>query len=124
MDYSLAAALLLKGRASPRHGVETGRDARGLKMWQLWRSIRANVGTTQSWRLPIADDFRLTLDRGSMNSEDAVRQMFLEGQLKWPLVSLRFDVFFAHCARVLAPSELGGPPREAADLYLCCGCAE
>jgi len=48
--------------------------------------------------------------------------MFLEGQRKWPLVKLGFDVFFGHCRRVL-PSEADAPP-EAADLYLCCACAE
>ena len=58
-----------------------------------------------------------------MSSEDAVRQMFLEGQRKWPLVQLGFDVFFGHCRRVLPPSEANAP-REAADLYLCCACAE
>jgi len=59
-----------------------------------------------------------------MSSEDAVRQMFLEGQRRWPLVKLGFDVFSGHCARVLEPSEPDAPPREAADLYLCCACAE
>lgn len=59
-----------------------------------------------------------------MSGEDAVRQMFLEGQRKWPLVKLGFDVFFGHCARVLEPSEVDAPLREAADLYLCCACAE
>ncbi|HET7540412.1 MAG TPA: hypothetical protein VFK05_11095, partial [Polyangiaceae bacterium] len=58
-----------------------------------------------------------------MSSEDAVREMFLEGQRKWPLVKLGFDVFFGHCSRVLLPSDLG-PAREAADLYLACACAE
>jgi RNA polymerase sigma-70 factor, ECF subfamily len=59
-----------------------------------------------------------------MSSEDAVRQMFLEGQRKWPLVKLGFDVFFGHCSRVLEPSDVGAPLREAADLYLCCACAQ
>lgn len=58
-----------------------------------------------------------------MSSEDAVRQMFLEGQRKWPHVKLGFDVFFGHCSRVLSASEAFAPP-EAADLYLCCACAE
>ena len=58
-----------------------------------------------------------------MSSEDAVRQMFLEGQRKWPLVKLGFDVFFGHCSRVLPLCEPDAP-REAADLYLCCACAE
>jgi len=59
-----------------------------------------------------------------MSSEDAVRQMFVEGQRKWPLVKLGFDVFFGHCSRVLEPSDVDTPLREAADLYLCCACAE
>ncbi|HYQ46340.1 MAG TPA: sigma-70 family RNA polymerase sigma factor [Polyangiaceae bacterium] len=58
-----------------------------------------------------------------MSSEDAVRQMFLEGQRRWPLVKLGFDVFFGHCSRVLSPSETFAA-HEAADLYLCCACAE
>ena len=59
-----------------------------------------------------------------MSSEDAVRQMFLEGQRKWPLVRLGFDVFFGHCRRVLDPAEASAPVPQAADLYLCCACAE
>src|SRR4051812_5757226 len=60
-----------------------------------------------------------------MNREDAVRQMFREGQRKWPLVKLGFEAFFAHCARVLGASEEEvGLPSEAADLYLCCACIE
>ena len=59
-----------------------------------------------------------------MSSEDAVRQMFLEGQRKWPLVELGFEVFFGHCSRVLDPSDGAAPLPEAADLYLCCACAE
>ena len=59
-----------------------------------------------------------------MSSEDAVRQMFLEGQRKWPRVKLGFDVFYGHCNRVLEPSDVVAPLREAADLYLCCACAE
>jgi len=57
-----------------------------------------------------------------MGGEDAVRQMFREGQRKWPLLKLHFEVFSGHCSRVLEPSE--APLREAADLYLCCACAE
>jgi len=90
------------------------------------RSVGASVrlSETQSFELPIPDDFRVTLDRGSMSSEDAVRQMFLEGQRQWPLVKLGFDVFFGHCRRVLQPLEESAPAREAAALYLCCACAE
>jgi len=50
--------------------------------------------------------------------------MFFEGQRKWPLVKLRFEVFFGHCARVLEQWDVAEPVREAADLYLCCACAE
>src|SRR6187399_1934048 len=83
------------------------------------------LSDTQSWNCRSGTTFAKIgsrMDRGSMSSEDAVRQMFLEGQRKWPLVKLGFDVFFGHCRRVL-PSEADAPP-EAADLYLCCACAE
>jgi RNA polymerase sigma-70 factor (ECF subfamily) len=60
-----------------------------------------------------------------MNREDAVRQMFREGQRKWPLVKLGFEAFVGHCQRVLEASEAEAElPREAADLYLCCACVE
>jgi RNA polymerase sigma-70 factor, ECF subfamily len=59
-----------------------------------------------------------------MSSEDAVRQMFLEGQRRWPLVKLGFDVFSGHCSRLLETSEAAWPLHEAADFYLCCACAE
>jgi len=59
-----------------------------------------------------------------MSGEDAVRQMFREGQRKWPLLKLHFDVFYGHCSRVLEPADVAAPPSEAADLYLCCACAE
>jgi RNA polymerase sigma-70 factor (ECF subfamily) len=60
-----------------------------------------------------------------MSREDAVRQMFCEGQRKWPLVKLGFEAFFGHCTRVLgASAEEAELPREAADLYLCCACVE
>ncbi|MEP7052675.1 MAG: sigma-70 family RNA polymerase sigma factor [Pseudomonadota bacterium] len=59
-----------------------------------------------------------------MSREDAVRQMFREGQRRWPLVKLGFETFLGHCARVLGASEEeSAAPREAADLYLCCACA-
>lgn len=60
-----------------------------------------------------------------MSREDAVQQMFREGQRKWPLVKLGFETFSGHCSRVLGVSEEEDDlPREAADLYLCCACAE
>ncbi|HEX3853549.1 MAG TPA: sigma-70 family RNA polymerase sigma factor [Polyangiaceae bacterium] len=59
-----------------------------------------------------------------MSSEDAVQHMFREGQRKWPLVKLGFETFSGHCSRVLRGSEAEDVPCEAADLYLCCACAE
>jgi len=50
--------------------------------------------------------------------------MFREGQRKWPLVKLGFETFSGHCSRLLGPSEEEDLPREAADLYLCCACAD
>jgi RNA polymerase sigma-70 factor, ECF subfamily len=59
-----------------------------------------------------------------MNGEDAVQQMFRDGQRKWPRVALSFEIFSEHCRRVLTSSDAEPPPSEAADLYLCCACAE
>jgi RNA polymerase sigma-70 factor (ECF subfamily) len=60
-----------------------------------------------------------------MSREDAVRQMFREGQRKWPLVKLGFEAFFGHCSRLLGAAEEDAElPTEPADLYLCCACAE
>ncbi len=59
-----------------------------------------------------------------MSSEDAVQHMFREGQRKWPLVKLGFETFSGHCSRLLSMSEADNAPCEAADLYLCCACAE
>jgi RNA polymerase sigma-70 factor (ECF subfamily) len=59
-----------------------------------------------------------------MSRENAVRQMFLEGQRKWPLVKLGFESFSGHCSRVLGSVQDDDAQREGADLYLCCACAE
>ncbi len=60
-----------------------------------------------------------------MSRDDAMRQMFREGQRRWPLVKLGFDVFAGHCTRVLGGFEDDAQlPTEPADLYLCCACAE
>ncbi|MEY2931303.1 MAG: hypothetical protein RL033_2052 [Pseudomonadota bacterium] len=49
---------------------------------------------------------------------------YAEGQHAWPQLTLAFELFRAHCERVL-----GDAPAEAwhvhgAELYLCCACAE
>lgn len=50
-----------------------------------------------------------------------LRQWYLEGSRKWPLIQLSFESFAAHCAALTpAPTEL---EAEAADLFLCCACA-
>jgi RNA polymerase sigma-70 factor (ECF subfamily) len=76
-----------------------------------------------------------------MGAELVVRQMYLDGLSKWPLVKLALDTFEAHCHRVLgsvasassldATAAVSGTgsvsadtePREGADLFLCCACA-
>lgn len=51
----------------------------------------------------------------------SLRQRYLEGSQRWPLVQLRFESFAAHCARVAA--DFAEQEFEAADLFLCCACA-
>jgi RNA polymerase sigma-70 factor (ECF subfamily) len=58
-----------------------------------------------------------------MSGQDAVQQMFHDGQRRWPLVPLSFALFSEHYARALAASGDDTRPSEAADLYLCCACA-
>jgi len=53
-------------------------------------------------------------------AQDTLRQMFSEGQRKWPTLRVDFEVFVAHCQRVL-PSN-GELPLAPADVYLCCAC--
>jgi RNA polymerase sigma-70 factor (ECF subfamily) len=59
-----------------------------------------------------------------MTRENPVRGMFLEGQRKWPLVRLSFETFAEHCQSVFGVELPAEESWEAADLYLCCGCAE
>jgi RNA polymerase sigma-70 factor (ECF subfamily) len=54
--------------------------------------------------------------------EESVRQMYLAGVRRWPSVRLEFEPFEAHCRALFAP-ETDPIPREGADLYLCCACA-
>jgi RNA polymerase sigma-70 factor, ECF subfamily len=52
--------------------------------------------------------------------QDMLHEMFLEGQRKWPALALDFELFVAHCQRVLQ-TDAGLPPAPA-DVYLCCAC--
>jgi RNA polymerase sigma-70 factor (ECF subfamily) len=49
----------------------------------------------------------------------SLRQTYLEGARRWPLVKLSFEEFEAHCSAVLAASG----DSACADLFLCCACA-
>ena len=57
-----------------------------------------------------------------MTSQDLIRAMFLSGNERWPTVTVAFEVFAERCRQVLTLE--GELPLEAADLYLCCACAE
>lgn len=57
-----------------------------------------------------------------MTSEDSIRLMFHGGRRRWPEVLLAYEVFAARCREILQRE--GQLPPEAADLYLCCACAE
>lgn len=50
--------------------------------------------------------------------------MYAQGQRHWPDVDIPFEVFEAHCQRVLEPTEIELTRQHAADLYLACACAE
>lgn len=54
---------------------------------------------------------------------EALREMYQEGQRRWPSVDLQFDAFAAHCERVIKPEWAEGARSRAAELYLCCACA-
>jgi RNA polymerase sigma-70 factor, ECF subfamily len=53
----------------------------------------------------------------------ALRQMFLDGQLRWPEVALEFEAFERHCTRVVGGVPDAEVAKYGADLYLCCACA-
>ena len=55
-------------------------------------------------------------------SADPTRQYFAVGRSRWPTLSLDYEVFLEHCARVHDPEQDAN--LEAADLYLCCACAQ
>jgi RNA polymerase sigma-70 factor, ECF subfamily len=57
-----------------------------------------------------------------MSPQLDVRQMYLEGQSRWPAVSLELHAFERYCSRLFPGLSLEGPPVDAADLYLCCAC--
>jgi RNA polymerase sigma-70 factor, ECF subfamily len=56
-----------------------------------------------------------------ISGRNAIEQMFMAGQRRWPTVELSFEAFAAHCRQALDPGR--SRPVEAADLYLCCACA-
>lgn len=59
-----------------------------------------------------------------MLEDSFVRQVYNEGSLKWPSLTVPLETFQRHCAQAWngeAPNLDGGP--NAADLYLCCACA-
>jgi RNA polymerase sigma-70 factor, ECF subfamily len=51
---------------------------------------------------------------------DDIRESYLAGQRRWPLLSLSFEAFSQHYSHILAQGEC--LPLELADLYLCCAC--
>jgi RNA polymerase sigma-70 factor (ECF subfamily) len=55
-------------------------------------------------------------------SPESVRELYLEGQRRWPGVSLAYDAFVQHCQRVQQAED--SATWEAGDLYLCCACTK
>jgi RNA polymerase sigma-70 factor (ECF subfamily) len=55
-----------------------------------------------------------------MNAE-TVRQMYLDGQRRWPSLALGFDSFVSYCEALPA---VEATPTEGADLLLCCACSQ
>jgi RNA polymerase sigma-70 factor (ECF subfamily) len=53
-------------------------------------------------------------------SADHIRELYLAGQCRWPLVSLSLEAFAERWGELPEPS--AGLPVDPADLYLCCGC--
>jgi RNA polymerase sigma-70 factor (ECF subfamily) len=58
----------------------------------------------------------------AMADLQALREIFLTGQRKWPAFCLSFDTFREHCGSVLGGD--GAFSLEAEALYLCCACAQ
>jgi RNA polymerase sigma-70 factor (ECF subfamily) len=56
------------------------------------------------------------------SGQDALQQMFVAGQTRWPRLQLGYDAFRSYCTRVLDASD--SVPVDPADIYLCCACAE
>lgn len=60
-----------------------------------------------------------------MTADSAVRQIYLEGRLKWPSISLSAEAFDAYVARISEGKGVSSQMHlHAADLYLCCACAQ
>lgn len=57
-------------------------------------------------------------------TSESVRKLYLDGQRRWPRVSLAYDVFLQHCQRVQQADDGAPWLREAGDLYLCCACTK
>jgi RNA polymerase sigma-70 factor (ECF subfamily) len=57
-------------------------------------------------------------------NDQAFEQAFALGKKTWPGIKLELEVFRAHCERVLGPSPEWEWTRFAAELYLCCACAQ
>lgn len=57
-----------------------------------------------------------------MSPQLDVRQMYIEGQSRWPAVSLELGAFERYCSRLFPALSVQGSPPEASELYLCCAC--
>jgi RNA polymerase sigma-70 factor, ECF subfamily len=59
-----------------------------------------------------------------MTAPDIVRQIHVEGQLKWPSIQVTLEDLWRHCQRICDDSSRLAKARScAADVYLCCACA-
>lgn len=55
-------------------------------------------------------------------ADDALREMYRDGQIQWPSLHLDFEVFRRHCERHHG-LRAAAVVRHAPDLFLCCACA-
>jgi len=59
-----------------------------------------------------------------MTAQDAVREMYAEGQHQWPSLAVADEDFQHYCERISKVEERLDKAREhAAELYLCCACS-
>lgn len=59
-----------------------------------------------------------------MSATGIVREMFEQGQRKWPSVQLSLTQFENHCESICDRAQLATLQAHAAELYLCCACTE